>query len=680
MRRVLWLILLLLAVPAWAGNTHGRPSVEGEIGAWFGDSLGAVVVPGTCAPSLPSSSLTLAAFACKALVRSATGDLVYVDQAALALTLPSTSGTYWLMVFRDTSSPVTGWIRVPGSQYLYQQASSQSADPSGGLVFARVVVSGGVITAVQRVASSDVVRYPWGLNVKAFGAVGDGVTDDTQALQAALDAVSPTTGGTVFVPPGTYCLRGDLFVQRSKTRLLGAGRGASTLTICTYWNTTAAGYVPAMVNLAGTAGSPLTDITIEHLGFDATGLSSDANTPKCLAGTYADRVQLKGNLFRNSGHECIWPNGQSSDDWLIEGNTFTNIAQGAGLNGAGSAVTCNVTNCKIMGNTFDTVALGIEGPYAPLLISGNTFTNLQAAVNGLNVYGVKVAGESFAGGQVIISQNVFDLVNSASVTYAPTGIYLAQSSPVSSRFVVTGNLVTMETVAGGNGMTGIDAFGEMGGVLLSGNQVNLLITGEPLGGTSIQGVNLHYATSTPPDGDPNGYPITSLVGNSFFLRAGDPVITTYAFRVAAAAGATKNIKVISQNNSVWGLSRNHAAYAYYYVNGAAGQIDLVVAGDTKTGGFSQYGSTFLSDATLDNVPVFRTLLQWTANSNESLALERAKFSATTFATLGTPDDGVLVYCADCTVTSGADNTCAGSSNGALAIRLNGSWKCFNAQN
>ena len=41
-------------------------------------------------------------------------------------------------------------------------------------------------------------------NAKDFGAVGDGVTDDTSAIQAAIDAVSAKGGGTVFLPDGNY--------------------------------------------------------------------------------------------------------------------------------------------------------------------------------------------------------------------------------------------------------------------------------------------------------------------------------------------------------------------------------------------------------------------------------------------------------------------------------------------
>lgn len=46
-----------------------------------------------------------------------------------------------------------------------------------------------------------------------------------------------------------------------------------------------------------------------------------------------------------------------------------------------------------------------------------------------------------------------------------------------------------------------------------------------------------------------------------------------------------------------------------------------------------------------------------------------------FAGLGTPGNGTLVYCSDCSVTSSIDNTCAGAGTGAIAYRLNGAWKC-----
>lgn len=47
-------------------------------------------------------------------------------------------------------------------------------------------------------------------NVKDFGAVGDGATDDAVAVQAAIDAAAEAGGGTVWFPPGEYALGGPL--------------------------------------------------------------------------------------------------------------------------------------------------------------------------------------------------------------------------------------------------------------------------------------------------------------------------------------------------------------------------------------------------------------------------------------------------------------------------------------
>ncbi|HEX5709557.1 MAG TPA: discoidin domain-containing protein [Pyrinomonadaceae bacterium] len=44
------------------------------------------------------------------------------------------------------------------------------------------------------------------LNLRDFGATGDGITDDGPALQSALDALAAAGGGTLFVPAGRYVI------------------------------------------------------------------------------------------------------------------------------------------------------------------------------------------------------------------------------------------------------------------------------------------------------------------------------------------------------------------------------------------------------------------------------------------------------------------------------------------
>jgi len=45
------------------------------------------------------------------------------------------------------------------------------------------------------------------IDLTAYGAIGDGVTDDGPALQSALDALRDAGGGTLFVPAGKYALK-----------------------------------------------------------------------------------------------------------------------------------------------------------------------------------------------------------------------------------------------------------------------------------------------------------------------------------------------------------------------------------------------------------------------------------------------------------------------------------------
>src|SRR6266849_7048395 len=66
------------------------------------------------------------------------------------------------------------------------------------------------------------------INVLQYGAVGDGVTDSTAAFQAAINAL-PASGGTVFVPPGTYVISAGLVTPSAMFqgfRLIGSGWGS----------------------------------------------------------------------------------------------------------------------------------------------------------------------------------------------------------------------------------------------------------------------------------------------------------------------------------------------------------------------------------------------------------------------------------------------------------------------
>lgn len=91
-------------------------------------------------------------------------------------------------------------------------------------------------TLVNPVFDGRPANFPgWPINVQAFPylAAGDGVTDDTEAIQAAIEAAEPTYG-TVYVPNGNYLLRGTgdqlLLVSRS-INILGESWGGVNLVV-----------------------------------------------------------------------------------------------------------------------------------------------------------------------------------------------------------------------------------------------------------------------------------------------------------------------------------------------------------------------------------------------------------------------------------------------------------------
>lgn len=125
------------------------------------------------------------------------------------------------------------------------------------------------------------------VTVLGFGAVGDGTTDDTAALQAAITAVSGT-GGTVEVPAGVYRISRTVEVPANTTvsgsgvitqstagvsglRITGSGVTIEGITLRGP-NLTPA-YVSAEhgIEARGTQESPLTQLTVRDVTEDGWG-------------------------------------------------------------------------------------------------------------------------------------------------------------------------------------------------------------------------------------------------------------------------------------------------------------------------------------------------------------------------------------------------------------------------
>lgn len=66
-------------------------------------------------------------------------------------------------------------------------------------------------------------------NVLSYGAIGDGIADDTEAFTTAINAAGERGGGVVFAPPGQYLITGVLWIHHSGVVLRGAGTDLTSL-------------------------------------------------------------------------------------------------------------------------------------------------------------------------------------------------------------------------------------------------------------------------------------------------------------------------------------------------------------------------------------------------------------------------------------------------------------------
>ena len=136
-------------------------------------------------------------------------------------------------------------LTVPGSQILVSSGAAGPTGPQGptGPTGAQgpqgtgdMNLAGVQTVTAAKTFNAGTLRDRGNIvyDVKAYGAIGNGVADDTVAIQAAIDACFNAGGGVVFIPGGTYNHTG-LTLPPGPTDttggliLSGAGRGATKL-------------------------------------------------------------------------------------------------------------------------------------------------------------------------------------------------------------------------------------------------------------------------------------------------------------------------------------------------------------------------------------------------------------------------------------------------------------------
>lgn len=109
-------------------------------------------------------------------------------------------------------------------------------------------------------------------NVRRYGAKGDGVTDDTAAINAAILVASQTNAGApgsaVLFPVGTYEISSTITLP-NHVKLVGANKEASVIQAISTWNSTT---YPFMFK-ADNGSSSMFDSTTEDILFDCNNIA-----------------------------------------------------------------------------------------------------------------------------------------------------------------------------------------------------------------------------------------------------------------------------------------------------------------------------------------------------------------------------------------------------------------------
>lgn len=134
-------------------------------------------------------------------------------------------------------------------------------------------------------------------NVKDFGATGNGVTNDTKAIQAALDAAHAAGGGTVYIPEGIYIITGTGKAYEgalriySNTELYGDGMGDTELKLQDGWSSKITGLIRTPVN------EETHDVIIRDLTLNGNRENTTADVDGIMTGVLPGSPKQDNNIL-----------------------------------------------------------------------------------------------------------------------------------------------------------------------------------------------------------------------------------------------------------------------------------------------------------------------------------------------------------------------------------------------
>lgn len=462
------------------------------------------------------------------------------------------------------------------------------------------------------------------LNARAYGAKGNGVTDDTAALQAAINAVGALpTGGTVFLPAGNYLVTSGLrsspttsthatdghalVITSSNVRLVGAGMGNTLITHKAYrggefdtnWQTVGgnvwrgAGIFVASGCLSTqfsdfemNAGASMTgsnhfpadpstgdgwDITHKGIWLSNDGTFDNTVIERCHihhyrgeivygAGTQIGRVSCVGSIMHDTNGDC-W--SVQAENYVVD-NVFYN-SSGNGIDGIQGGF--NHRPSVYMRNYIrDCTVLGIYCQYYSTVANTGPLIIADNVVQRCVQGGIGIS----SGRNVRVAGNLLMDCGSGAGANRAMSLNTLSASPMRD-VIVTGNLMRFEERSAlGSALEVHDSFAAgMSGLTITDNVVELTAAGAAAGVAVTQGFNFTSVT------EPNAVILRNASRGSTFCYTDQAKAVEQLLATTAATVVAKRRP--DRNNSVYALN------VYYRIVTAATNVNITATWTDASG-------------------------------------------------------------------------------------------------